>query len=188
MAFGSSTVLINLACDTGVALIFYQLLKPVSSSISGLAAFFRLIMVAILGVNLLNHFAPLVLLKGAPYLSVFNMDQLQSLALASVRLYSQGFTIALVFFGIHCVLIGYFSWRSTFLPRILGMLMAIAGLCYLTNSFAVFLAPAFAHLLFPRILLPAFPAELGLTLWLIVKGINVQRWNEQASASFSLGA
>jgi hypothetical protein len=180
---GGAADLITFACDAAVALILYELLKPVSGSLSLLAAFFRLMHVAIVGVNTLNHFAALVLLRGAHSLTAFQTDQWQALALVSLRLHAQGYNIALVFFGIHCLLIGYLISRSAFLPRILGALMAIAGLCYLTNSFANFLSPAFAARLYPYILMPAGVAELSLCLWLLVMGVNVPRWNEQARAA-----
>ena len=179
---GAAAVLIYLPCDTAVALIFYELLKPVRRSLSLLAAFFRLIMVAILGVNLLNHFAPLVLLKGGPFLTAFKTDQLQALALGSVKLYAQVFFIAMVFFGFQCLLIGCLIVRSTFLPRILGVLLAIGGSSYVISSFATFLAPAFGAGLSPFIIPAALLGEGSLTLWLLVKGVNAERWKERASA------
>jgi hypothetical protein len=175
--------LITFTCDAAVALIFYELLKPVSRSLSLFAAFFRLLYVAIVGVNTLNHFAPLVLLGGARFLSAFKTDQLQALALVSLSLHGTGYNIGLVFFGFHCLLIGYLISRSAFLPRILGVLMAIAGLCYLTNSFANLQSPPLQDYLYPYILLPSGVAELSLCLWLLVKGVNAQRWKEQASAA-----
>jgi Domain of unknown function (DUF4386) len=180
---GAAAVPIYLSCDTAVTLIFYELVKPVSRSLSLLEAFFRLIMVAILGVNLLNHFAPRVLLKGVPFLTAFKADQLQALALVSLNLYAQCFFIAMVFFGIHCLLIGYLICRSTFLPRILGVLMAISGLCYLTHGFALVLSPALAAHLFRYLMPLGLPGEVSLTLWLLVISVNVQRWKEQASAA-----
>ena len=101
--------------------------------------------VAIVAINTVNHFAPLFLLGSAHYLTALQTDQMQTLALVSLRLHALGYNIGLVFFGFHCLLIGYLIYRSDFLPRILGALMAIAGLCYLTNSFANFLSPPFAH-------------------------------------------
>ena len=181
---GAAAVLVYLSCDTGVALIFYELFKPVSRSLSLLAAFFRLIEVAILGGNLLNHFAPLVLLKGTPFLTVFKPDQLQALALVSLNLYAQVFFVAMVFFGFHCFLIGYLICRSAFLPRVLGVLMAITGLGYLTHSFALFLSPALAAHLFPYLMALGLPGELSLTLWLLVLGVNIQRWKEQAGPGY----
>jgi Domain of unknown function (DUF4386) len=158
-------MLITLTCDIAVALLLYDLLKPVSRSISFLAAFFRLIFVAVMAVNSINYFGSLAGLKAAS--AAFN----------------KGYDIALVFFGFHCLLIGYLMFRSLFLPRILGALLVIAGLSYLLNSFASFLAPDFAHALWPYIVVPWILAEGSLTLWLLAAGVNVQRWKDQASAA-----
>lgn len=82
----------------------------------------------------------------------------------------------LVFFGFYCLLIGYLIFRSTFLPRILGTLMAFAGLGWLTFGSA-----RLATYLSPYNMLPGIIGEGTLTLWLLVMGVNEQRWNEQAS-------
>ncbi len=89
---------------------------------------------------------------------------------------------SLLLLGSYNLLIGYLIVRSTFLPRILGVLLAISGVCYLINSFANFLSPAFAAHLLPYILIPG-GADLLVPLWLLVVGVNVQRWKEQASAA-----
>jgi hypothetical protein len=91
-----------------------------------------------------------------------------------------GFSIGMIFFGLYCLLIGYLTFQSTYLPRILGVLLAIGGLGYLINSSLNFLAPAFAAHLFPYILLPGFTAEAVLCLWLLVMGVDCARWNELA--------
>jgi hypothetical protein len=122
--------------------------------------------------------APLVLLGGAQYLSVFKVEQLQALALVFVKFHGQGYNISLVFFGFYCLLIGYLIFRSAFLPRILGVLMAIAGLDWLT-----FLSPPLAKYLSPYIVALGLLGEGSLCLWLLVIGVNVQRWKEQASAA-----
>jgi hypothetical protein len=134
--------------------------------------------VAIMAVNSLNYFAPLVLLGGAHFLTAFKTDQMQALALVSLGLYSAGYGISLVFFGFHCLLIGYLILRSAFLPRILGVLMAITGWGWLT-----FLSPPLANYLWPYIAAASVLGEGSLTLWLLVLGVNVQRWKEQASAA-----
>ena len=85
-------------------------------------------------------------------------------------------------FGIYNILTGYLIIRSTFLPRLFGVWWAIAGVGYLINSFAIILAPDFAALLSPWILLPGL-ADLVIPLWLLVVGVNVPRWQEQASAA-----
>ena len=84
----------------------------------------------------------------------------------------------LVFFGFYCLLIGYLILKSTFLPRVLGVLMMFAGLGWLT-----FLWPPLANYLSPYIFAPGILGEGALTLWLIVMSVNEQRWKEQASAA-----
>jgi hypothetical protein len=170
--------LITTACYIAVTALFYDLFKPVNRSLSLLAAFFSLVGCAIYALSSLFDLAPLVVLGGAQYLSVFKVEQLQALALMFLKLYGQGFNISLVFFGFYCPLIGYLIFRSAFLPRILGVLMAFAGLGYLT-----FLAPPLANYLSPYILAPGIIGEGALTLWLLVMGVNEQRWKEQASAA-----
>jgi hypothetical protein len=119
----------------------------------------------------------LVVLGGVPYLSVLKVEQLHALALMFFELYAQAYNIGLVFFGFYCLLIGYLIFRSTFLPRILGALMACAGLAWLT-----FLSPPLANYLLPYNLAVGALSELSLTLWLLVMGVKVERWREQASA------
>ena len=178
---GGLSELIVYACDVGVALIFYELLKPVSKSIALLAVFFRLAYVAIASANVLNHFAPLLIMSSPGGLAAFKPEQLRSLAATFLRLHTIGFDIALVFFGLHCVIVGYLFFRSTFFPRFLGALLALAGLGYLANTFMSFLSPALAaRLVHYTLVLGA--GEVLSALWLLVIGVNDQRWKEQACA------
>ena len=183
---GGVVQLLVFACDIGVALLFYELLKPVNRSLALLAAFLRLVFVAIISANLVNHFAPFVLLTNSAYLEAFSPDQVQALILLFSRLRTIGFDVALVFFGFHCLLIGYLLFRSTFFPRILGVLLAIGGVGYLANIFANIISLAFRVHLFPYIMLPGGFAELLLTLWLLARGVNVQRWEEMSDATWKL--
>ena len=180
-SIGGLAELITNACDVGVALIFYELLKPVNKSLALLAVFFRLAYVAIAGANVLNHFAPLLIMSSPENLAAFKPDELRSLAATFLRLHTIGFDIALVFFGFHCVVVGYLFFRSTLFPRFLGALLALAGLGYLTNTFAWFLSPALVAHLIPYILVLG-AGEVLSALWLLVIGVNVQRWKEQACA------
>ncbi len=116
-------------------------------------------------------------------MSVFKSEQLQALALMFLNLNGHAFSIGMVFFGFYCLLIGYLIFRSTFIPRIVGILMALAGLGHLIGMLANFLSPAFANQLFPYILWPGPLGEGSLTLWLLVMGVNASRWKEQASAA-----
>jgi uncharacterized membrane protein YuzA (DUF378 family) len=104
---------------------------------------------------------------------------LQVLALVSFNFHATGCNIGLVFFGPHCLVIGYLFGTSTFFHRILGPLLAIAGLCCLIKNFASFLAPSLVAYRYPYILLPGL-ARPSLALWPAVMGVDVQRWQEQA--------
>jgi hypothetical protein len=176
---GFAADLIAAVCYITVTLLLYDLFKPVNRSLSLLAAFFSLVGCAVMALCTLFHLAPLVVLGGAQYLSVFKVEQLQALALMFLKLHAQASSIYMVFFGCYCLLIGYLIFRSTFMPRIVGVFMAIAGLGYLT-----FLSPPLANYLFPHILIPAGAlGEGSLVVWLLVFGVNVQQWKEQASAA-----
>ena len=168
-------------CDIPVMLVFFVLLRPVNRNLAVLAVLFNLVQTAVLVANKLNLLVPLFLLGDAPYLKAFTPEQLQALAYVSLRTHDFGFGVGLVFFGMACLVVGYLIFNSGYLPKMLGILMQVAGVCYLTNSFALILAPAVASRLFPFILLPAFAAELGMALWLLVKGVNLAKW-EQARA------
>jgi hypothetical protein len=176
---GFSGELLHLACDVAVAILLYALLRPVDRNIALLAAFMRLACDIILAIASLSHFAALRLLGGSDYLGVFQPDQLNSLALMAMKLHGDGYAISLVFFGFACLSLGYLIFRSGYLPKLIGVLLTIAGACYLVNSFAHFLSPVTGAMLFDAgILLPCFIAELSLTLWLIVKGVDVRKWEE----------
>jgi hypothetical protein len=177
--WGFAAALISAVCYITVTLLLYDIFRPVNRSVSLLAAFFSLMGCTIQALSSLFHLAPLVVLGGEQYLSVFKVEQLQALALLFLKLRVQTASIYMVFFGWYCLLIGYLIFRSTFLPRILAVFMAIAGL-----SYQLFLSPPLANYLFPYIVKPAGAlGELSLILWLLVVGVNVQRWKEQASAA-----
>jgi hypothetical protein len=173
---GTAALLISTAFYVAATLFVYEVLKPVNRSLSLLAAFFSLVGCAVGALSCLFDFLPFILLKGAPYLSGFTVEQLQGLSYMFLIVRARANDIGLVFFGLHCLGIGYLILRSTFLPQIIGALMIIAGLGWLT-----FLSPPLAQSLAPFNVLPGAIGELSLTFWLIVKGVNVQRWNEQAS-------
>jgi hypothetical protein len=173
---GLATGLIATACYVAVTALFYDLFKPVKRSLSLLAAFFSLVGCAILAFASLFRIAPLVVLGGDQYLSVFKVEQLRALASLFLELYGQGVNICFVFFGVYCLLIGYLIFRSAFLPRILGVLMAFAGLGWLT-----FLSPTLANYLSPYIQVLGVLAEGSLMLWLLVMAVNVAKWEEKAS-------
>ena len=177
---GFAADLIAGAAYVAVTLLLYELLKPVNRVLSLLAAFFSLVGIAIGGLAGLAHLAPLLILGGASYLHAFDAAQLQALAYLAIRLHVQGYLIALVFFGFYEVLLGYLIFNSAFLPRTLGVLVGIAGLAFLVNSFAVFLAPAVGAALSNSMLILDAIGEFSLMLWLIIKGVDEPKWAQRA--------
>ena len=176
--------LILLVCAITLTLILYVLLRPVNKTLALLAVFFNMVEFPIEAASKLCLFAALFLSGNADYLKTFEPHQLHALVKISLKLHDYGFGIDLVFFGFACLVYGYLLFRSGYFPRTLGVLMAIAGLSYLTNSFTLILAPAYAGTI-SLILVLALIGELSLCLWLLVVGVNEQRWKEQASASGS---
>jgi len=176
---GFASSLIGVAFHIAWALLMYVLLKPVNRSLSLLAAFVMLVGCAIQALTSLLYLAPLVILLGGSSLGAFTAEQLQALALMFLKLNASAWDIYLVFFGVWCVLIGYLIFRSTFLPRVLGVLFAISGLGWMTYLFP----PLAHHLFIPYIAAASALGEIPLELWLIVMGVNDQRWREQASAA-----
>ena len=169
--------LIGVACHLAWTLLLYELFKPVNKSLSLFAAFVSLVAIALQAFSSLFQLALLVVLEGGRSFSAFNVEQLHALALLWLQLYARAFDIYLVFFGFWCALIGYLIVRSTFLPRIIGILEVIAGLCWLT-----FLWPPLAHYLSPFNQVTAAVGELSLMLWLLVMGVNAERWHRETSA------
>jgi len=163
--------------------LVYELLKPVNRNLSLLAAAFSLMGCASSAVSFLFHLAPLAVLGGAKYLTVFTGEQLQALAFLLLRLRGQASIVSFVFFGLHCFLVGTLVFRSTFLPRVVGALMVLAGLGWLTMSFANLLAPPLARALGSIPMMTSGLGEGSLTLWLLVMGVNVPRWKELAGVA-----
>lgn len=162
--------------DIPIIVLFYLLFKRVNAGLNLAATFFNLIQTAMLVANKLLLVIPLLLLGGTAAVSVFSTEQLAAWSYLAIQLHSYGFGIGLIFFALACLLRGYLIIKSGFFPAFIGVMLALAGLCYLINSLALLLAPALASLLFPWILMPVLVGELTLSLWMIVKGVNMQKW------------
>jgi hypothetical protein len=175
---GFAIYLVEAVCDIALTLILYVLLRPVSKELALLAAFFGLVSTALFGVAELFYFAPSLILGGADYLKTFSPGQLNTLALLSLKLYGYGGGIFMVFYGVASVLRGYLIFRSGYLPKVLGALLALGGLGFVTKNFALVLAPAYAS---DGLLLPMFLAGVSLTAWLLVRGVDVPKWEAKAA-------
>jgi Domain of unknown function (DUF4386) len=179
-AIGAEIILLLLAVTS--TWIFLLLMRPVSADLAWLATFFNLISIALEAGIQLNLISALFPLGNHAYLKVFTPEQLSTMTYLPVRLHDYGFGLSLIFFACFCLVMGYLIFRSDFLPKALGILFQIAGLCYLINSFALLVAPVLSDRIFPAILVPSFIGELSLALWLTVKGVDAVKWQEKARA------
>jgi len=171
---GFATFLIESLCDITLVLILYALLKPVSKELSLLAAFFGLVGTALFAFAELFYFAPLLLIAGgADYLKVFAPDQINSLVLLSMKFYGFAGMIFTAYYGMSWLVRAYLIFRSGYLPKFLGILMAIGGIGFVVRNFLLILAPAYAS---DVLLMLMFPGGLAMTIWLLVKGVNVEKW------------
>jgi hypothetical protein len=163
-----------------LAVIFYELFKVVSRRLALLDAFFILVATAIEAAGLVNQFTPLFLLSNGHYTSALPASQLHALAYLPLDLSGIDYSVHTVFFGLDIIVMVYLVYGSTFLPRAIAVLLAIDGVAYLIYSFADFLAPGFAGSLVPWIQFPALLGEGSLCLWLLVLGVDVERWMQLA--------
>jgi hypothetical protein len=175
---GFAGYLIEATCDIALTLIFYVLLRPVSKNIALLAAFFGLVGTATFAAFELFYLAPSLILGGAGYLKVFSPDQLNALALLSLKLFAHGGAMFTVFYGVSWVLRGYLIFRSGYLPWFLGVLMTIGGLAFIVRNFLLVLAPAYAS---GNLLFLLAPGGLLLALWLLINGVDVPKWEAKAA-------
>jgi hypothetical protein len=176
---GFASFLVESLCDTALALLLYVLLKPVNKQLSLLAAFFGLMATATFAFAELFYFAPQLII-GRAYLNNFTLDQINSLALLSLKFYGYAGMLFTAYYGVAWIVRSYLIFRSTYLPKFLGVLMAIGGLGFVVRNFLLVLAPAYAS---EVLLMLMFPGGLIMTVWLLVKGVNVQKWNSKVDAA-----
>lgn len=182
---GIAAHIIILLTNIPIALIFYRLFRIVNKNATVLVLFFSLVGTAIEAVNLLNQYEPLLLLYNKVSINSLSQGDVQKWVFTLLRLKTVGFNLALVFFGCYGFSIGYLIIKSQFLPKAIGVFMAIGGGCYLFYSFATFLVPKFAASLVPFIQIPSGLAEISFALWLFIAGVNFTRWKEQEQIALS---
>lgn len=162
--------------DIPVMVILYFLLRPAGKLCAFMALLFNIVQTAVLVSVRLQLVSALLPLSNAAYLQGLDTHLLQAQAYTAIRLHDIGFSLGLLFFGATCLLNGYLIRRSGYIPKWIGALLQLAGLCYLANSLTLLLTPGFHSVLFPIALLPCFIAELSFCCWLIARGVRLDRW------------
>lgn len=175
---GIALGVISTALYVVLTALFYVLLRPVSRTLALVMAFLNLVAMAVVAFGSVLLLAPVAVLGGSSYLSVFDVKQLQAMALLFLNLSAQSGRVALGFSAFFQLVWGYLIFRSTFLPRAVGVLIAVAGVGWLT-----YLLPAQPAIVVTATEILGFAAEASLMLWLIVMGVNSQRWSERSAAS-----
>jgi hypothetical protein len=175
--FSFVSYLIEATCDIGLAWALFVILKPVRRNVALLAAFFGLVSTAVFAGGELFYFGATFILGGADYMKAFTPDQVNSLALLSLKFYGACAAAFMGLYGIAALIRGYLIYKSDFLPRILGVLLMIAGSGFVLKNITYVLAPRFSSDLF---VIPMSLAGLALTVWFLARGVDAIRWNEMA--------
>ncbi len=174
---GFASYLVEAICDVALALIFYMLLRPVRRDLALLAAFFGLVGTAIYALGELFFFGVSSLVGGAAFMKAFPAGQVEGLAMLWLKIFGLGGVLSILFYGIATILRGYLIFRSGFLPAWLGALLMFGGLAFAVRTFTFFLAPSWPT----GYLLPLMaPGGLALTVWLLVRGVDVEKWEARA--------
>lgn len=168
-----------------LSLVLYVLTRPVNKQLALLAVFFGLLAIGVQAAYSLHLLEALFPLANTNNANVFTPEQLNTMSSLSIKTHGSGFAIALLLFGPFFFITGYLLYQSGYLPKFLGVLYVIAGLSYFISSFTLILAPAFGAKYYFFIAGPALIGELGLSLWLLVKGVNTEQWNKMVETKLN---
>lgn len=173
--------LIILLSEIALSVVLYELLKPVNKTLSLVAAVSRLAMTTIHGLNLLNYYFVLQLVDGGNLATAFAPAQVQALVTMFLDAHSIGFTIGVAFLVPHVLILGYLIVKSGYFPKALGYLFIAAGIGYLVDTAGLLLAPGYTTT--PAVIAVIIAvAEIAFPIWLLVKGVNMDRWPDRALA------
>lgn len=177
--WGIAAELLGMICVVVLLLVWAVLLSPVSRQLTLLALFFDIVAHTVQVVALMQLVAALFPLDGAAYLEAFTPEQLAALARMSGRAHGHGFGISLLFSGCFFLVAGYLIRKSGYLPRWIGVLYQIAGVGYIVNTFVLIVAPAWSGGIFRAVAPVILVGEVSLAIWLLIKGIDQERWNRR---------
>ena len=175
---GIFSFILMVVFDIVLAWALYILLKPVDKNLSLLSGWLRLVNSTVFGVALYHLFSMLRVLNGAGYLKAFVPDQLQAMVLMSFNSFNDTWLVGLVFFGLHLLALGYLIFKSGYIPRIIGVLLVIAGFGYLADSFANFILinyNDYKNVFQAVVIIPGVVGELSLTFWLLFKSVRNEK-------------
>jgi hypothetical protein len=179
---GIALELLLLILSVGLALVLYILTKPVHEELALLALLFNAIAIAVEGAYSMQLVEALFPLGTGAYLSAFTAGQLQAMTALAMKAHVFGFGIVLLLFGPYFFVTGYLIFKSGYLPKPIGVLYQLAGLAYVVNGFALVLAPQLAGRMFMIMAGPAFVGEASFALWLLIKGVRIEKWRSLTSA------
>lgn len=162
--------------DIPLMIILYLLLKPVNKVVALVSLAFNVIQTATLSANKLTLIVPLLLMN-SQNAGGFTHEQISAQIMLLLDTHNYGFGLGLIFFGFACLGYGYLIFKSGYFPKAIGILIVVAGLCYLTNSFTLIIVPAFSFFTF-ALLGVCLLAELSFCLWLLVRGVKLPVWQQ----------
>ena len=175
---GYAAYVVEGLCDAALTGLLYLLLRPAGRELALVALVLRIVSTAAFAAAESAYYAVLPILGGANYLEVFSPDQLNALALLSLKMYNGGGVVPTLFYGVGWILLGRLIFVSGYLPKWLGVLMALAGLSFVTGMLLIILAPAWSSTYF---LLPMIVGMVALMLTLLVRGVDVRAWQEKTA-------
>jgi hypothetical protein len=178
--FGYAGYVVEGLCDAALTALLYLLLRPAGRELALVAFSLRVVSTAAFAAAESFYFAALPVVSGAPYLKAFPPAELNALALLFLKLYNGGGIVPTLFYGVAWIILGRLTYVSGYLPKWLGALMALAGLSFVVGMFVIILAPAWSSSYF---LLPVIVAMLVFTAWLLIRGVDEQKWEEKTAAA-----
>lgn len=185
---GFSAHLFELLLNIPGEMIGFILLRRVNGVVAAISLGCGFVGIAVEAVDLLAAYVPLQLALGGATLGAFSPDQLHAVANFAARFQQAGLLLSWVFYGMDELTTGFLIFRSHFLPRVLGVLLGLSGLCYFAHGFLSFLAPALDARLYPYILYPCLPGEGLTSLWMATVGLNVAKWRAWTTQPQSMEA
>jgi hypothetical protein len=172
---GFAAYLIEAFSDIVLAWLFYVLLKPVHPEFALLSAFFGIVSMSLFAVTKMFYFSAPMFLKGSKYLTAFPPEQLEALASIFLALYAGLSGLTMLFYGTAWIIRGWLTFRASYLPRVLGVLMVAAGIGFVAKNMTQVLAPAYSS---DILLAPMFVNALVLAVWMLVRGVDQDKWNQ----------